>query len=50
MQPHDNLYILGNFNLHLDNSTGITNKFYEILTSSNSSDMVICQATFMATG
>ena len=47
MQPHDNLYILGNFNLHLDNSTGITNTFYE---SSNSSDMVICQATFMATG
>ena len=24
---HDNLYILGDFNLHLDNSNGNTNKF-----------------------
>ena len=29
---HDNLYILGDFNLHLDNSNGNTNKFNEILT------------------
>ena len=29
---HDNLYILGDFNLHLDNSNGITNKFNDILT------------------
>ena len=29
---HDNLYILGNFNLHLDNSSGNTNKLNEILT------------------
>ena len=29
---HDNLYILGDFNLHLDNLIGNTNKFNEILT------------------
>ena len=29
---HDNLYILGYFNLHLDKSNGNTNKFNEILT------------------
>ena len=29
---HDNLCILGDFNLHLDNSNGNTNKFNEILT------------------
>ena len=29
---HDNLYILGDFNLHLDNSNGNNNKFSEILT------------------
>ena len=29
---HDNSYILGDFNLHLDNSIGNTNKFNEILT------------------
>ena len=29
---HDNLYILGDFNLHLDKSNGNTNKFNEILT------------------
>ena len=29
---HDNLYILGAFNLHLDNSNGITNKFNHMLT------------------
>ena len=29
---HDNLYTLGDFNLHLDNSNGNTNKFNEILT------------------
>ena len=29
---HDNLYILGDFNLHLGNSNGNTNKFNEILT------------------
>ena len=29
---HDNLYILGDLNLHLDNSNGNTNKFNEILT------------------
>ena len=29
---HDNLYILGDFNLHLDNSNGNTKKFNEILT------------------
>ena len=29
---HDNLYILGDFNLHQDNSNGNTNKFNEILT------------------
>ena len=29
---HDNLYILGDFNLHPDNSNGNTNKFNEILT------------------
>ena len=29
---HDNLYILGDFNLHLDNSNGIPNKFNDILT------------------
>ena len=29
---HDNLYILGDFNLHLDNSNGNTNKFNEIFT------------------
>ena len=29
---HENLYILGDFNLHLDNSNGNTNKFNEILT------------------
>ena len=29
---HDNLYILGDFNLHLDNSNGRTNKFNDILT------------------
>ena len=29
---HDNLYILGDFKLHLDNSNGNTNKFNEILT------------------
>ena len=29
---HDNLYILGDFNLHLNNSNRSTNKFNEILT------------------
>ena len=29
---HDNLYILGDFNFHPDNSNGNTNKFNEILT------------------
>ena len=29
---HDNVYILGDFNLYLDNSNGNTNKFNEILT------------------
>ena len=29
---HDDLYILGDFNLHPDNSNGNTNKFNEILT------------------
>ena len=29
---HDILYILGDFNLHLDNANGTTNKFNEILT------------------
>ena len=29
---HDNLYLLGDFNLHLDNANGQTNKFNEILT------------------
>ena len=29
---HDNLYILGDFNLHVDNATLQTNKFKEILT------------------
>ena len=29
---HDNLYIMGNFNLHLENSNGNTNKFNKILT------------------
>ena len=29
---HDNLYILGDFNLHLDNSNGNPNKFNEIIT------------------
>ena len=29
---HDNLYILGDFNLHLENSNGNTNKFNKILT------------------
>ena len=30
--PHDNLYILGDFYLHRDNSNGNTNKFNETLT------------------
>ena len=29
---HDNLYIFGDFNLHLDNANGQTNKFNKILT------------------
>ena len=29
---HDNLYILGDLNLHLDNANGQTNKYNEILT------------------
>ena len=37
---HDNLYILGDFNLHVDNANGQTSKFNEIL-------MLIFQLTFM---
>ena len=39
---HDNLYILGYYNLHLDNSNGNTKKFNEILTCFDLKQHVNC--------
>ena len=39
---HDNLYILRDFNLHLDNSNGNTNKFNRILTCFDLKQQVRC--------